>query len=143
MHELGHVFGMEHEHQHADHDKHIEVLYKSLRDHEHCYQKVKVQESEFTEDDLCMDYRKAEHYGCMCREYVKGTDLDSQKIKADSKKLDYKSIMMHDSFDGAKDGCLDRFVDCPLACWTDPEDYSKGTGRVHIQRGIISDLDYE
>lgn len=119
------------------------VLYKNLRDHEHCHQKAKIQEPDITEDELCLDYKEATHYGCMCCEYVKGTNLNGQKINAGSKEIDYKSIMMYDSFDGAKNDSLDNFVDCPLARWIDPENHGKGIDCVKIHRGIVSDLDYE
>jgi len=41
---------MEHEHQRADRDKYIQVLYKNLIDYEHCYQKAKIQEKDITGD---------------------------------------------------------------------------------------------
>ena len=112
MHELGHVFGksnwlillhpllprpemrcrltqgMEHQHQRADRDKYIQVLYRNLRDFRSCYQKAKIQEPDITEDELCLDYKKAARYGCGCREYIKGVSINGETIKAGNKEFD-------------------------------------------------------
>ena len=134
---------MEHEHQRADRDKYIQVLYRNLKDHRSCYQKAKLQEPDITEDDLCLDYKKALKYGCYCREYIAGTSIKGETIKAFSKEFDYESIMMYNSNDNAKKNCIENFDQCPLARWKDPEDHSKGTLRVANRAGVVSDLDYE
>ncbi|KAF9697216.1 hypothetical protein EKO04_004836 [Ascochyta lentis] len=143
MHELGHVFGMEHEHQRADRDKYIQVLYRNLHDHRSCYQKAKLQEPNIKEDDLCLHYKKALKYGCNCREYIAGVSINGETIKAFGKEFDYESIMMYNSNDNANRDCIEKFDQCPLARWKDPEDHSKGTVRVANRAGVVSDLDYE
>ncbi|KAJ4365984.1 hypothetical protein N0V95_000361 [Ascochyta clinopodiicola] len=134
---------MEHEHQRADCDKYIQVLYRNFRDHRSCYQKATLQEPNISEDDLCSNYKKAIEYGCGCREYIAGVSINGETIKAFSKEFDYESIMMYNSDDNANEDCIEKFDQCPLARWKDPEDHSKGTMRVANRAGVVSDLDYE
>ncbi|KAF3048839.1 hypothetical protein E8E11_008027 [Didymella keratinophila] len=115
MHELRHVFSMVHEHQRADRDKYIQVLYKNLPDCEHCYQKAKIQQKDITGDVMCLSYRKAKQNGCGCDAYIEGTNASGLKIEAGSKEIDYKSIMMYSSFHAAKKDCVNKFDNCPLA----------------------------
>ncbi|KAF1932715.1 uncharacterized protein M421DRAFT_399145 [Didymella exigua CBS 183.55] len=102
-----------------------------------------VQEPVLTEDDLCLDYKKATHHDCTCHKYIKGVNLNGETITAGSREFDYKSIMMYDSFDGGSYNCPDKFVNRPLSRWIVPEDQGKGKDRVQIQRGEVADLDYE
>lgn len=90
---------MVHEHQRADRDKYIQVLYKDKRDYEHCLQKTSIEEPSITGDQLCLDYRKATQHSCGCGAYIKGVNSEGVEIKAGSR-FDYKSIVMYSSFHG-------------------------------------------
>ncbi|KAJ4994108.1 hypothetical protein SVAN01_00585 [Stagonosporopsis vannaccii] len=85
---------MEHKHRRADRDKYVRVLYCNLQDHRTCYQQIKIQEPDTTEDELCLNYKKAAQYGCGYREYIKGVSMNGEEIKAGSQELDFQSIMM-------------------------------------------------
>ena len=57
------------------------------------------QNPKVTEDELCLDHRKSGRNGCRCREYVKGNNLNGERIQAGSKEFDYKRITTYDSFE--------------------------------------------
>jgi hypothetical protein len=134
---------MEHEHQRADRDKYVQVLYRNLYDFRSCYQKAKIHEPDITEEGLCLNYKNALKYNCGCREYVAGVSAKGETIKAFSQKFNYASIMMYDSNDNGKKDCIEKFDQCFLARWKDPENHSQGTVRVINRAGLVSDLDYE
>ena len=126
---------MVYEHQRADRDKYIQVLYKNVRDYDQCLQKASIKEPGITGDQPCLDYRKTTQHGCGCGAYIKGVNPEGLEIKAGSR-FDYKSIMMYSSFNGAKKSCVERFDNCSLARWIYPEDHSKGTMPVQLLRAI-------
>ncbi|KAJ8117232.1 hypothetical protein OPT61_g1526 [Boeremia exigua] len=143
MHVLGHVFGMAHEHQRIDRDKYIQVRYRNLRDHRSCFQKAQIKEPSITEDQLCLDYKRSAHYGCGCREYIKGVTSNGEEVKAASKDFDYESIMMYNTADNAKEACNSIDLEqCPLVRFKDPEHHNKGVMRIQNQRAAVSYMDY-
>ncbi|KAL1606983.1 hypothetical protein SLS59_002685 [Nothophoma quercina] len=134
---------MMHEHQRADRDKFIQVLYKDLGDYRSCYQKVIIRETYMTEDGFCWNYKNVLRYGCSCWESTTSITINGESIDAGSKDFNYKSITIYNSVDWAEQDCIDNFKNCPLACWKDPDNHLKDPGEIANPPGVISRLNYE
>ena len=90
---------MMHEHQRADRDKFIQILYKDLGDYRSCYQKVIIRETYMTEDGFCWNYKNVLRYGCSCWESTTSITINGESIDAGSKDFNYKSITIYNSAD--------------------------------------------
>ncbi|KAI4684195.1 hypothetical protein J4E81_009074 [Alternaria sp. BMP 2799] len=91
-HELGHIFGLMHEHSRGDRDDHVQFNCASLTGYHEALQKATA--DGFTINELCNIFNVAKHYQFDASEYYKWTN-DGLTYSAE---YDYDSIMHYSSW---------------------------------------------
>ncbi|EMD89015.1 hypothetical protein COCC4DRAFT_72347 [Bipolaris maydis ATCC 48331] len=142
MHELGHVLGMAHEHNHPDRDTYLKITPKALADWDSCWQRVHAHEGPLiTPENLCRSIRLTIKYGCTCAAFVKNYVEPGWPIKSNAG-FDIASIMHYASVSGySNQRCITKGEDCPVVAYVDPKDHGKGTRLVEqVRRPSEKDL---
>ena len=84
LHELGHVVGMEHEHQRYDRDEHIEFIYENIDENHHLWKHNVLPKIKETYTDMscltCYDIHSCMHYWCcICAKTAPAADTKGEK----------------------------------------------------------------